>query len=247
MYKDLREINVVEHVEQKNGLNYLSWAWAWDTLMTKYPDAVYEIKTWDEKPYLEDSNLGYLVMTRVRIGDIEREMWLPVMDYKNKAIPVGTATMFDINKTIMRCLVKNLAMFGLGISLYAGEDLPEIEPTPEQKKEEALNHLFKSGKHANETIKEIYEAGDIEYLQDLLDNAKVNPQLKEKIKIATGLEPRPEPSAKEQTEILFLTNEINELLSKVEEPDKILKGRKTKGMGLADLIILKNELEKEVK
>lgn len=91
-------------------------------------------------PYVYDENTGYMVFTNVTINNLTHTMWLPVMDSANKAmkserytydtkykkgIPVEAATMFDVNKTIMRCLVKNLAMFGLGLYIYAGEDLPE--------------------------------------------------------------------------------------------------------------------------
>lgn len=131
--------------------------------------------------------------------------------------------------------------------LFLIDDTKDSDATNIGNKEEALTYTFKSGKHANESIKQVIETGDIEYLQNLLDNDKTKQTLKEKIKLAADLVETPIPGEKEQTEILFLTNEINELLSKVEDPDKVLKGRKTKGMGLADLIILKNELEKEVK
>ncbi len=110
----------------------------------KYPNANYKIHLFGEKqlPYVFDENVGYMVFTSVTIEDLTHTMWLPVMDSSNKTmkstsytyntkfkkdIPVEAATMFDINKTIMRCLVKNLAMFGLGLYIYSGEDLPEIE------------------------------------------------------------------------------------------------------------------------
>lgn len=144
----LAEINVNEHVEKKEGLSYLSWAWAWDYIKRLYPDAQYEIKRFaNDLPYVYDPNTGYMVFTSVTIDGLTHEMWLPVMDGKNKAMKdkeytyitksygkevektVQPATMFDINKTIMRCLVKNLAMFGLGLYIYNGEDLPVSDNT----------------------------------------------------------------------------------------------------------------------
>lgn len=143
IFKKLNALNVNDKVEQKsNGsvkLSYLSWAWAWGELVKVYPDAVYEIERFDGKPYFYDENLGYMVFTKLTIENITHEMWLPVMDGSNKAMKkdsykyttkygektVEPASMFDINKTIMRCLVKNIAMFGLGLYIYAGEDLPE--------------------------------------------------------------------------------------------------------------------------
>ena len=139
----LNGINVNEHTEVKDTgstkLTYLSWAWAWAEVMKKFPDATYEIIKFDGIPYVYDPLTGYMVYTTVTIGGITHEMWLPVMDGNNRAmkaeayqiqtkyktITVAPATMFDVNKTIMRCLTKNLAMFGLGLYIYAGEDLPE--------------------------------------------------------------------------------------------------------------------------
>ena len=132
LFARLERINVSEHIEKKNGLSYLSWAWAWSEFKKACPDAEYEIKHWDGKPYLFDEGVGYMVETRVTANGTAHEMWLPVMDFRNKAIM--QANMMDINKTIMRCLVKNIAMFGLGMYIYAGEDLP----TEDDPKEAAL-------------------------------------------------------------------------------------------------------------
>lgn len=148
----LYPVDVSEHKEEKNGLSYLSWTWAWAEVKKRFPEANYEIIKFDGIPYVFDPKTGFMVFTRVTIGDITHEMWLPVMDSNNcamkdvpyevqtkyKKITVKAATMFDINKSIMRCLVKNLAMFGLGLYIYAGEDLPEevAEPKQEEPKQE---------------------------------------------------------------------------------------------------------------
>jgi hypothetical protein len=137
VFDRLSAINVNEHVEKKDNLTYLSWAWAWSVTKKECPDASYTILTTDY-----DDDLGFMCHTSVTIEGQTLEMWLPVMDGKNKSMKkkaysyatkygdkqVDAATTFDINKTLMRCLVKNLAMFGLGIYIYAGEDLPESEP-----------------------------------------------------------------------------------------------------------------------
>ena len=126
LFKKLYELDVNEKTEKKNGLTYLSWAWAWAEFKKACPDAVYEVvKQENGLPYFFDQATGYMVYTRVTACGITHEMWLPVMDYRNKALMVGQATMFEINKAIMRCLTKNLAMFGLGLYIYAGEDLPD--------------------------------------------------------------------------------------------------------------------------
>lgn len=123
-----------------NKLSYLSWAWAWAEVLKVCPDASYEIERFGEErlPYQRTPE-GFMVWTKVTMKGVTREMWLPVMDSHNltmlsepwkKAtkrgeIAVERATMTDINKTIMRCLVKNIAMFGLGLNIYAGEDTPK--------------------------------------------------------------------------------------------------------------------------
>lgn len=143
----LSAINCNDKTEKKNGLTYLSWAWAWGIVKEKCPDANYKVRQYDGKPYLFDENLGYLVTTEVTINGETIEMSLPVMDSANKAQKhepytwgkynktCEAATMFDINTAIMRCLTKNLAMFGLGHYIYAGEDIPQqIENTVEIQK-----------------------------------------------------------------------------------------------------------------
>lgn len=146
VFERLSAVNVNEHTEKKNDLTYLSWAWAWAEFKKVYPDATYEI--WRNEqglPYIFDPNLGYMVFTSVTVGDLTHSMWLPVMDNKNNAMKsvkykvtkgrystdVEPATMFDVNTAIMRCLTKNLAMFGLGLYIYAGEDLPEDQSDEE--------------------------------------------------------------------------------------------------------------------
>ena len=138
LFKNLVQLNVNEHTEAKNGLTYLSWAWAWNEFKKICPDATYEVKKFESNgktyPYLDDEKYGIMVFTEITARGITHEMWLPVMDNTNKAMKsepytsgsktVAAATMFDINKTIMRCLTKNIAMFGLGLYIYAGEDLP---------------------------------------------------------------------------------------------------------------------------
>jgi len=167
VFETLSAINVNDKVEKKNNLTYLSWAWAWGEVKKNYPDATYEVinDPASGTPYFFDQALGYLVMTSVTIQGQTLPMWLPVMDGANNAMkhvpseivtrygskPVAAATMFDINKTLMRCLTKNLAMFGLGHYIYAGDDLPEVgeavQVTPAKKtqQEEASLKPLKVG------------------------------------------------------------------------------------------------------
>lgn len=143
-FEFLSSINVNEHIEKKNTsgteLTYLSWCYAWSELKKKFPNATYEIERFENNlPYVYDEKTGYMVFTKLTVDGVTHEMWLPVMDGTNHAMKsapykyttksgektVQAATMTDINKTIMRCLTKNIAMFGLGLYIYAGEDFPE--------------------------------------------------------------------------------------------------------------------------
>lgn len=154
-FAELYSLDVNKYVEKKQGLSYLTWSYAWAEFKKIYPDATYEVKKDDNgKCYFGDEKIGYMVYTSVTAGGLTYEMWLPVMDGANKAMKleeytyivadwqwdeklrkkvkvgdieksVEAISMFDINKAVMRCLVKNLAMFGLGLYIYAGEDLPE--------------------------------------------------------------------------------------------------------------------------
>lgn len=148
LFKKAIQSNVNDHTDLKNNLTYLSWAWAWQEFLKICPEATYEIKkfinpiTGKTTTYLEDEDFGIMVFTSITARGVTREMWLPVMDGANKAMrrqaytyvvgkgqnqyekSVEAVSMFDINKTIMRCLTKNIAMFGVGLYIYAGEDLP---------------------------------------------------------------------------------------------------------------------------
>ena len=172
VFNELIKIDVSKHIEKKNKLTYLSWAWAWQYVKEKYPSANYKVVNFDGKPYLYDENLGYLVCTEVTIEGETIPMSLPVMDGANNAMKaqkysyqvaewknrqktgkmidkwVEPATMFDINKTMMRCLVKNLAMFGLGHYIYAGEDLPvvtQVEMISEEDIAKLSEHIVNKG------------------------------------------------------------------------------------------------------
>lgn len=180
VFNELVKVDVSKHIEKKNGLSYLSWAWAWQYVKEKYPDSNYVDVKFDGKPYLYDENLGYLVCTEVTIKGETIPMSLPVMDNKNKAMKsspykyktrsgeqsVEAATMFDINNARMRCLVKNLAMFGLGLYIYAGEDLPvttQIEMISKEDIEKLSEHIVSKG-YTVEQICTSYNIGSLSEL-----------------------------------------------------------------------------------
>lgn len=123
----LNAINVNGHTEQKNGLTYLSWAWAWAEVKKAYPDANYTIyEDANGRPYHTDGRTCW-VKTGVTIEGLEHIEYLPVMDYRNQSIPLDKVTSMDVNKAIQRSLTKACARHGLGLYIYAGEDLPEEE------------------------------------------------------------------------------------------------------------------------
>ena len=137
IFNKLYAIDFKGKIEKKGQFNYISWASAWAELQKIYPEVVYEIVKFNELPYKQNQNGECIVFTKMTIEGVQHEMWLPVMDFKNQAHK--NPSMMDINKTIMRCLVKNMAMFGLGLKVYEGEDLVEDEPqkqTPAEKKPE---------------------------------------------------------------------------------------------------------------
>ena len=133
-YEVLSKINVNEHTEKKNGLTYLSWAWAWAKVKENFPEATYTIyENADGLFYHTDGKTAW-VKTGVRIGEIEHIEYLPVMDYKNRSIPIDQITSFSVNTAIQRSLTKAVARHGLGLYIYAGEDLPEEDKTEDVKK-----------------------------------------------------------------------------------------------------------------
>lgn len=126
-FAKLNAINVRDKVERKGNQDYLSWAYAWSILKHEYPEAqrtVYE-SPFTGMNYFTDGNTAY-VKVGVTVNGLEHIDYLPIMNYNNKAIPVDSLTSFDVNKTIQRSTVKAIAMHGLGIQLWTGEDIPEL-------------------------------------------------------------------------------------------------------------------------
>ena len=125
VYEVLSKINVNDKVEKKNGLTYLSWAWAWGVLKENFPNANYVIyENKDGFNYHTDGRSAW-VKTGVIVEGIEHIEELPVMDFRNKSIPIDQLSSFDVNKAIQRSLTKAISRHGLGLYIYAGEDLPE--------------------------------------------------------------------------------------------------------------------------
>lgn len=138
-FEEVYSINVNDFTEKKNGLTYLSWAHAAREMTKAYPKWKYKIRMNESLglPVFGNSEIGYMVYTDITVDDETKDMWLPVLDYKNQ--PVKNLNVFHINSSVMRCLTKNTAMFGVGLYIYAGEDLPEeTQETTVQNKLESV-------------------------------------------------------------------------------------------------------------
>lgn len=157
MFDQLSKINVSDKIERKNNLSYLSWAWAWGELKKISPDAFYTVYETDTGCiYWNDGKTAWVktgVTTVAEDGNqLEHIEYLPVMDYRNKSITLEAITSTDVNKTIQRSLTKAIARHGLGLYIYAGEDLPEGEPAKPINPE---SYKFQGGKFKGRTLADV--------------------------------------------------------------------------------------------
>lgn len=206
VFTTLSQVNVNDKTKAKNKLTYLSWPFAWGETKKRYPDASYTVDLYDGKPYLYDEHLGYLVSTVVTIDGKSLPMSLPVMDGANNAMKserysykviewvnrqktgnmidkwVEPATMFDINKTMMRCLVKNIAMFGLGLYIYAGEDIPEEPQLSSEDIDKMYMDLQAHIEASGFTAQQVCESYQVKSLRELTDVKAVINQINEWVK-----------------------------------------------------------------
>ena len=164
-FEELNNVNVTGKTEKKNGLTYLSWSYAWGELKKRYPLSFYTIYE-DNRGlnYFTDGHTCYVKTgVTVNFGDaaIEHIEYLPVMDYKNKSIPADQVTSFDVNKAIQRSLTKAVARHGLGLYIYAGEDLPEVEAREKLGLEEEISESEKS------SFKAVCENMNVDYVEIL--------------------------------------------------------------------------------
>ena len=159
VFGTLAAVNCNEHIEKKNNgkveLSYLSWAWAWHYIKSRYPNAFYTIyERQDGVPYWTDGRTAW-VKTGVTIEGMEHIEYLPIMDYRNVSIPLEKITSMDMNKAIQRSLTKAAARHGLGLYIYAGEDIPlsEVE-AKELEKEQAAQGTQPAGtqRRTNRTV-----------------------------------------------------------------------------------------------
>ena len=176
---ELNSVNVSEKIEKKNNLSYLSWAFAWEEVKKRHPDANYTIyENKDGFFYHTDGKTAW-VKTGVTVNGIEHIEYLPVMDYRNNSIPLDKITSFDVNKAIQRSLTKAVARHGLGLYIYAGEDLPEEERKTAEEfeknaksekaaKTKAMNKATQTGEYVEPVKKPLDEryASALSYLRN---------------------------------------------------------------------------------
>lgn len=173
-FETLNAINVNGKTEQKNGLTYLSWAFAWGELKKLYPLSFYTVyEDTNGMNYFTDGKTCW-VKTGVTVvteeTKIEHIEYLPIMDFKNKSIPADSVTSFDVNKAIQRSLTKAVARHGLGLYIYAGEDLPEAEVVEKQNvrlvKIAALKQKLAEAKVSETWLAKVYKVDTLDQLTE---------------------------------------------------------------------------------
>jgi hypothetical protein len=137
-YDEIRKINVGEYVEKKNGLSYLSWAWAVDQLLLHDPAATWDYRWHDGVPLVKIGETAMVFCTVIAFG-VARTAQLPVMDHRNKPIPNPDS--FAVNTAMQRCLAKAIALHGIGLYIYNGEDLPPDTKPEDTVPQERRDHL----------------------------------------------------------------------------------------------------------
>tara|TARA_R100000808_G_C2145287_1_gene153099 strand:- start:1636 stop:2184 length:549 start_codon:yes stop_codon:yes gene_type:complete len=137
-FVELDRVDVTKHIEKKGRFSYLSWTFAVRELKTLHPTATWTIHEWEGVPFIK-TECGYFVKVTVDVDGIEMTQVHPVLDNANKSVEQPNA--FQINTSIQRCLTKAIALHGLGIHIYAGEDLPQVTPLDNLQKKELFNVL----------------------------------------------------------------------------------------------------------
>lgn len=162
---ELAKVNVSEHVEKKGQFSYLSWTFAVNELRKRHPDATWEVKRFDGKPFMQ-TELGYFVEVEVTVNGISLSQIHPVLDNRNR--PIEKPNPFHINTSIQRCLVKAIGLHGLGLYIYAGEDLPtETDPISSEQVGVIKSKAGEYAKLRNGTINQVYNGLKIRTLDEL--------------------------------------------------------------------------------
>jgi hypothetical protein len=141
-FVELFNVNVSDKIEKKNGLSYVSWPYAWSEIKKRFPDATYTVYENKDGWFYHTDGRTCWVKTGLTVNGIEHIEMLPVMDYKNRSIPAEQVTSMDVNKAIQRSLTKAAARHGIGLYVYAGEDLPECESGGKDQDKETQTQAY---------------------------------------------------------------------------------------------------------
>lgn len=202
-FTELNAINVTDKTEKKGQLTYLSWAWAWGELKKVHPDATYTVYENDRGWNYHTDNSTCWVKVGVTVNGIEHIEYLPVMNYNNKAISLETVDSMDVNKAIQRALTKAIARHGLGLYIYAGEDLPDAEKAQAQELDKAKQKLtdfcYQYDPTGN-TAAAVWQKYDIDGMTDPADVLKILNEYKAKAKKAAEKAKKAEQMPEEVSE-----------------------------------------------
>ena len=158
-FTELDRVDVTQHIEKKGKFSYLSWAYAVRELKKRHPDATWTVHEWDGIPFVS-TDCGFFVKVTVTVDGVDATQVHPVLDHQNK--PITLPNSFQINTSIQRCLAKAIALHGLGIHLYAGEDLPPSPPLSDTQTQTLLTTLKENNKEELlDTVKHQVNIGQI--------------------------------------------------------------------------------------
>jgi len=175
VFETLNKINVSNKIEKKGNLSYLSWAWAWQTLKQYYPKANYKVYENEHGMNYHNDSMTAWVKVGVTVEDLEHIEYLPVMDFKNKSIPLSNITSMDVNKAIQRALTKAISRHGLGLYIYAGEDMPsEVDGTPIKLYNTASKQTPQDKKQYWAEFSQICKSLDVDPTDFLIEWAEIN-------------------------------------------------------------------------
>tara|TARA_R110000850_G_scaffold156972_1_gene281176 strand:- start:878 stop:1462 length:585 start_codon:yes stop_codon:yes gene_type:complete len=172
-FTELYKIDVNKDVEKKNGFNYLSWTYAWKTLQSHAPEATYEVTRFNGLPVCFFPDGSAQVEVTVTVDGVARTMWLAVTDFKNQAVKNPSSV--DIANSTMRCFVKAIAMHGLGLYIYAGEDIPQMPAEPKQPSyDDVLQRVDKAINACDniEAVETLWTSKMIPYIKDMSSDLK---------------------------------------------------------------------------
>lgn len=182
VYETLSKINVSDKIEKKGNLSYLSWAWAWSTLKANYPLSTYKVYENENGMNYHNDSMTAWVKVGVTVEDIEHIEYLPIMDFKNKSILLSNITSMDVNKAIQRALTKAIGRHGLGLYIYAGEDMPsETDGTPIKLYKTASKQTPQDKKEYWVEFSEMCKSLDIDAVEFLTEWAEID--MEDKLKV----------------------------------------------------------------